>query len=288
MDCLNVRRRRQSRATPGRGRLRWAERASNFGSAITAAHGKNPVAFVAHFPSVLDYGDGAERLGGLFRELPGIISVGTAGSDCSRRTLRRAAGTWTAYTFPSLAPPRANAKPVLFHHNAYSMALVTDLEGRPLWHFGMTRDTASTWGQFVDIDGDGHREILHAQPDGLLRCFPFGAPARCPSCAAEAPLPKGKESSQRWQLDLGRPISRMIAADVTGDGRMAVLFGGGDGKLHALGEREGKPRLLWSVPLGRRVGEPVLVDLDGDGRPALLVAAEDGRLYCLKGKGKAP
>jgi Saccharopine dehydrogenase NADP binding domain len=132
------------------------------------------------------------------------------------------------------------------------------------------------------------REILHAQPDGLLRCFPFGPPARCPTCAADAPLPKGKQSVQRWQLDLGRPISRMIAADVTGEGRMAVLFGGGDGKLHALGERDGKPRLLWYVPLGRRVGEPVLVDLDGDGRPTLLVAAEDGRLYCLKGKGKAP
>ena len=75
---------------------------------------------------------------------------------------------------------------------------------------------------------------------------------------------------------------------MTGDGRMAVLFGGGDGKLHALGERGGKPRLLWSVPLGRRVGEPVLVDLEGDGRPTLLVAAEDGRLYCLKGRRKVP
>jgi hypothetical protein len=53
--------------------------------------------------------------------------------------------------------------------------------------------------------------------------------------------------------------------------------------LHALGERDGKPRLLWSVALGRRVGEPILADPDGDGRPEILVAAEDGRLYCLKG-----
>ena len=34
----------------------------------------------------------------------------------------------------------------------------------------------------------------------------------------------------------------MIAADLDGDGRMAVLFGCDDGKLHALGERDGKPR----------------------------------------------
>ena len=64
-----------------------------------------------------------------------------------------------------------------------------------------------------------------------------------------------------------------------------MLFGCEDGKLHALGERAGKPRLLWSVALGRRVGEPVLADLDGDGRPEVLVAVEDGRLYCLKGNG---
>jgi hypothetical protein len=64
---------------------------------------------------------------------------------------------------------------------------------------------------------------------------------------------------------------------------MELLFGGDDGALHALAERDGKPRLLWSVPIGRRVGEPVLADLDGDGRPEILVAAEDGKLYCLKG-----
>src|SRR5207244_2806808 len=103
-----------------------------------------------------------------------------------------------------------------------------------------------------------------------------------PTCPANAPLPMGNENSSRWQFDLGRPISRMIAADLKRDGRMAVLFGGADGKLHALGELEGKPRLIWSVPLGRRVGEPVLTDLDGSGRPTILVTAEDGRLYCLQ------
>ena len=83
--------------------------------------------------------------------------------------------------------------------------------------------------------------------------------------------------------ELGRPISRLIAADLDDDGRTEVLFGCDDGKLYALGERDGKPRLLWSFALGRRVGEPILADLHGDGRPTILVAAEDGVLYCLKG-----
>ena len=74
----------------------------------------------------------------------------------------------------------------------------------------------------------------------------------------------------------------MIAADVTGDGRMAVLFGCDDGKLYALGERDGKAGVIWSVNLGRRVGEPILADIAGDGRPAVLVTTEDGRLHCLR------
>jgi outer membrane protein assembly factor BamB len=81
-------------------------------------------------------------------------------------------------------------------------------------------------------------------------------------------------------------VIRLPSANLDGDGRTEVLFGCDDGKLHALGERDGKPRLLWSVALGRRVGEPILADLDGDGRPEVLVAAEDGRLYCLSGNGR--
>jgi hypothetical protein len=251
-------------------------------------YGKNPVVFVAHFPSaIVDYnGDGADDWLVCSENFYGILSVKDNKDLVGPVVLSDALpGHWTAYTFPSLAPPRGDGPPVVFHHNAYALALVTDLAGKLLWHFGLTRDTASTWGQFVDVDGDGEREILHAQPDGLLRCFPFRSSGRCPTCPADAPLPRDKESRPRWQLDLGRPISRMIAADVTGDGRMALLFGGADSKLHALGEREGKPRLLWSVPLGSRVGEPVLTELDG--RPAILVPAEDGRLYCLKGKRKS-
>src|SRR4051794_30139586 len=34
--------------------------------------------------------------------------------------------------------------------------------------------------------------------------------------------------------DLGRPISRMTAVDLKGDGRMALLLGRGDGKLYTL------------------------------------------------------
>ena len=250
-------------------------------------YGKNPVAFLAHFPSaVLDYdGDGTDDWLVCSENFYGIINVKENKEIVGPVVLSDAlAGHWTAYTFPSVAKLHAGGKPVVFHHGAYALALVTDLEGRPLWHFGMTRDTAGKWGQFVDVDGDGRREVLHAQPDGLLRCFTPDTPARCPTCPPDTALAIGKGNDERWRIDLGRPISRLIAADLNGDGRTEVLFGCEDGKLHALGERDGKPRLLWSVALGRRVGEPILADLDGDGRPEILVAAEDGKLYCLKGE----
>ena len=245
------------------------------------------LAFLAHFPSaVLDYdGDGADDWLVCSENFYGIINVKENKDLVGPVVLSNAlAGHWTAYTFPSIAKLHRDGKPVVFHHGAFALALVTDLEGRPLWHFGMTRDTAGKWGQFVDVDGDGRREILHAQPDGLLRCFTPSPPTRCPTCPPDAPLAIGKENDERWHLDMGRPVSRLIAADLDGDGRTEVLFGCDDGNLHALGERDGKPRLLWSLPLGRRVGEPVLADLDGDGRPEILVAAEDGKLYCLKRK----
>jgi hypothetical protein len=275
-------RRNQVAAYDGRtGKQLWAR--THYG-----LYGKTPVAFMAHFPSaVLDYdGDGVDDWLVCSENFYGIINVKENKDLVGPVVLSDAlAGHWTAYTFPSVASLQTGGKPVIFHHNAYALALITDLEGRPVWHVGMTRDTAGRWGQLVDVDGDGRREVLHVQPDGVIRCFTVGAPARCPTCPADVELPRGKGNDERWHLDLGRPVSRLTAADLDADGRTEVLFGCDDGKLHALGERDGKPHLLWSVALGRRVGEPILADPDGDGRPEVLVAAEDGKLYCLNGRG---
>lgn len=247
-------------------------------------YGANPVVFAAHVPSaVFDYdADGADDWLVCSENFYGIINVRENKDVVGPVILSDAvAGHWTAYSFPSVGGTKGGGKPAVFHHGAFSLAMITDLEGRPLWHFGMTRDTAGKWGQFVDVDGDGRREVIHVQPDGVLRCFAPRPSAHCPSCLLDA---TAADDGERWQLDMGRPVSRLIAADLDGDGQMEVVFGGEDGKLHALGERDGKPQRLWSIALGRRVGEPVIVDLDGDGRPEILVTAEDGKLYCLKGQ----
>lgn len=250
------------------------------------SYGKNPVAFVAHFLSaVWDYdGDGSDDWLACSENFYGIIDVNDNRDLVQPVVLSNAvAGHWTAYTFPTVAN-RASKKPVVYHHGAFSLGLATDLEGQATWHQGMTRDTGGQiWGQLADLDGDGRLEVLHAQPDGLLRCFTMNPHSRCPSCPTESSLAASEKSDERWRLDLGRPVSRLIAMDVDGDGRMEVIFGCDDGKLYALGERNGQPKVLWSLSLGRRVGEPIVVDLNGDGRAAILVTGEDGKLHCLKG-----
>ena len=152
------------------------------------------------------------------------------------------------------------AKLGLLHNNSYALALITDLQGKPIWHHGLTRDTGGTWGILADVNGDGLREFIHAQPDGLIRCFDASAPrSLCMTCprdatAASHTAPAGDPS--RWLIDLRAPISRVVAADLDADGRHDLVFGGSDGNLYALAERSGQARVLWRIPLGRRVGEP--------------------------------
>ena len=165
-------------------------------------------------------------------------------------------GHWTAYSYPSLGDITGDGKLVAFHHNAFALTLVTDLAGRPIWHYGMTRDTAGCWGQLADVDGDGKCEIIHVQPDGVIRCFdPSPGDTKCPTCPGDAPLSAANHAGKpRWEKDMGRPVSRLAAAEFDADGRVELLFGCQNGRLYALGERDRKPRVLWSLPFGRRVG----------------------------------
>src|SRR5205823_11776863 len=141
-------------------------------------------------------------------------------------------GHWTAYSYPSLGKVRPAGETVLLHNGAYSLGLITDLQGKPLWHHGMTRDTTGTWGILADVDGDGASEYVHAQPDGVILCFDLGASrSRCATCPPGTPVAGGPGSGVdpcRWSLDLKRPVSRMAAADLDGDGRQEILLGSSD------------------------------------------------------------
>lgn len=259
-----------------------------------ASYGPNPVIFAAHLPTAvhdLD-GDGADDWLVCSENFYGVISVKDNRDLVGPVVLSDALpGHWTAYSYPSLGRIRSNGGPDLLHNNAFALGLITDLQGRPLWHHGMTRDTAGTWGILADLDGDGLGEFVHAQPDGLIRCFAVSASRpRCATCPPETPGSGARNSGadpSRWSIDLKRPVSRFAAADLDGDGRHELVLGSTDGNLYALAERSGYGRILWKVPLGSPVGEPILADLDGDNQAEILVTAEAGLLYCLRGDGSA-
>jgi len=253
-----------------------------------ASYGPNPVVFAAHLPTAVhDFdGDGADDWLVCSENFYGVISVKDNRDLVGPVVLSDALpGHWTAYSYPSLGKVRSTGELGVLHNNSYSLALITDLRGKPLWHHGMTRDTAGTWGILTDVDGDGIREFLHTQPDGLIRCFDArAARSRCATCPPGKPVasdPNSAGDPSRWSIDLKRPVSRMAAADLDDDGRQELVLGCSDGNLYALAERSGQARVLWKVPLGSRVGEPVLADLDGDNRAEILVTTEAGRLYCL-------
>jgi outer membrane protein assembly factor BamB len=192
--------------------------------------------------------------------------------------------------------------PWVFLSRAYATICVADLEGRPAWHYGLSRDTTPrNHGAVADLDGDGQAEIITAQADGLLRAFSAEpATEKCPLCpAADAPGSGNRGGKIRWTFHVPGPIGPpnatnqnsdqdFASADLDGDGRVELLLGGGDGRLYALKDIDGACAVLWSVDFGRRVGSPILADLDGDGTAEILVPTEDGRLHCLSGSKSRP
>lgn len=192
---------------------------------------------------------------------------------------------WGAYATPIVADILGTGKPLVFHNNAYALTLLTQLDGTPVWHYGLTRDTihASKPG-LADLDGDTTIELVTTQQDGLLRAFDAGPSQHtCPSCQADQKLNAANHAGNvRWTHRLPPPLSDLVSIDVDADGQTELLCGAGDHKLYALEEFDGECRILWAVDIGAAVGSPVITDLNGDGTAEILVTTADGRLHCLE------
>lgn len=243
--------------------------------------------FVLHLPTAVHdvNGDGADDLIASSENYYEVISVKDNRSLTPNTVITAAVpGHWGAYATPIVADLLATGTPLVFHNNAYALSLTTKLDGTPVWHYGLTRDTThSSKAGLADLDGNGTIEIVTAQRDGLLRAFDAGPlETKCPSCLSSQPLSEANHGGYvRWTFRLPPPISDFASMDADGDGRVELLCGAGDGKLYALREANGKCSIFWSVDLGSKVGSPVITDLDGDERPEILVATDDGHLHCL-------
>ncbi len=245
------------------------------------------VKFVLHIPTAIyDYNsDGADDLLAASENYYGIVSVADNRDLTPLQIFSDyIPGHWQAYASPIVLDKLGLGTPQVFHHRAFSNAVLTDLEGHPVWHWGLSRNaTAATWPGIADLDRDGKQEIIQTRVDGLLRAF-NAAPMdeKCPQCPPDQPLTSMNRSARvRWEKPFAPPLSDLVAGDLDGDSKGEVLFGAGDGRLYALGESGGTPTVEWTFETGHTTGSPILADIDKNGEPEILVPVENGQLLCI-------
>ena len=248
--------------------------------------------FVLHLPTaVYDVDrDGADDLIASSENWYEAISVKDNRSLTPTTTITAAVpGHWGAYATPIVSEFFPGEQPLVFHNNAYALSLLTKLDGTPVWHYGLSRDTThASLAGLADLDGSGTVELVTTQKDGLLRAFNAKPVAeKCPTCPPDQPLTfLNHRGEVRWTYRLPSSVSDFATLDADADGRVEFLCGCRDGKLYALKETEGECQILWDIDLGANVGAPIVVDLDHDRSPEILVVSADGRLNCLGQKLK--
>jgi hypothetical protein len=82
--------------------------------------------------------------------------------------------------------------------------------------------------EFLDLDGDGKRDLLTGNTNGELLFYSNAGTAVGPNFSGYSLV-----KSAGVPIDLpGSPRSRPFVCDWTGDGLLDVLIGAGDGKVH--------------------------------------------------------
>ncbi len=91
----------------------------------------------------------------------------------------------------------------------------------------------------------------------------------------------------RWELPVEATCSDVAACDMDGDGRFEFVFGTSHGQVYAVGDDDGKPRVVWKLEAGVPVGAPIPADVDGDGKSDLIVPSADGYVSLFTARGSA-
>jgi hypothetical protein len=141
------------------------------------------------------------------------------------------------YTFPAILPGQEGDPLVALVSGHYFQGAMT-LKAEPRWYklplVGEARCNQEAFLQLPD------RQWLMG----------FGRQNGTFACVNVA------DGSVRWELPLEASASDAAVCDIDGDGASEFIFGTSHGKLYAVGDAEGKPRVLWTCDLGAGVGAP--------------------------------
>jgi outer membrane protein assembly factor BamB len=90
------------------------------------------------------------------------------------------------------------------------------------------------------------------------------------------------DGTVRWELPVEASCSDVATCDVDGDGAAEFVFGTSHGALYAVGDANGKPRVLWKTDLSGAAGPPIIADVNADKISEVVVPTSDGCL-CVFG-----
>lgn len=149
---------------------------------------------------------------------------------------------------------------------------------------------------FVDLNGDGKKDLISGSADGFLYYFENVGPKASNQVVPEGvSLPDAFSNPSKLLTTSGEPLkvesySTVTAIDLNGDGLSDLVLGSGNGGVfYSLNKGLGKftvPAPLYTGSVAIHVSSyaaPVLGDIDQDGVPDLLIGDGDGGISLFRG-----